>query len=168
MKRFVYLFGTLFLMCGSALAQSQPNDATIVRPPAVACPMIAKLCPDGTSVSPQGPNCEFPPCPGGGDGRMKVAPPGPPTTACTMDAKKCPDGSWVSRTGHNCEFAPCPGEKSDNGDATEDQHQDKNKGDSDSGGASSGSGNTGEEDAAPPIYVTPDKSPPAKGDSNGE
>jgi len=29
----------------------------------VACPMIAKLCPDGSSVSPKGPKCEFPACP---------------------------------------------------------------------------------------------------------
>jgi hypothetical protein len=29
----------------------------------VACPMIAKLCPDGSSVSPKGPNCEIPACP---------------------------------------------------------------------------------------------------------
>src|SRR5690349_9478695 len=105
MKRFVCLLGALFLIYRPALAQSQSHDAMVARPPAVACPMIAKLCSDGTSVSPQGPNCEFPPCPGGG--QMRIAPPGPPATVCTMEAKKCPDGSWVSRTAPNCEFAPC-------------------------------------------------------------
>lgn len=30
----------------------------------VACTMDAKLCPDGSSVGRQGPNCEFAPCPG--------------------------------------------------------------------------------------------------------
>jgi hypothetical protein len=33
-------------------------------PPGIACPAIAKLCPDGSYVSPQGPRCEFPACPG--------------------------------------------------------------------------------------------------------
>lgn len=28
-----------------------------------ACPMLAKLCPDGSSVVPTGPNCQFPACP---------------------------------------------------------------------------------------------------------
>lgn len=30
----------------------------------VACTMDAKLCPDGSAVGRQGPNCEFAPCPG--------------------------------------------------------------------------------------------------------
>lgn len=30
----------------------------------VFCTMDAKLCPDGSYVSRQGPNCEFAPCPG--------------------------------------------------------------------------------------------------------
>lgn len=42
----------------SVLAGSVTGDA-----PRVACPMIAKLCPNGTSVGPTGPNCEFAPCP---------------------------------------------------------------------------------------------------------
>lgn len=29
----------------------------------VVCPAIAKLCPDGTSVSPKGPKCEYQECP---------------------------------------------------------------------------------------------------------
>jgi hypothetical protein len=54
----------------------------------------AMLCPDGSSVSRGGPNCEFDPCP--------IA------TACPLDAMVCPDGSSVSRGGPNCEFDPCP------------------------------------------------------------
>ena len=46
------------------LLPSLPASAMMVRPTR-ACPMIAKLCPDGSSVSPTGPNCEFAPCPGG-------------------------------------------------------------------------------------------------------
>jgi hypothetical protein len=30
----------------------------------VACTMDAKMCPDGSAVGRQGPNCEFAPCPG--------------------------------------------------------------------------------------------------------
>lgn len=30
----------------------------------IACTMDAKMCPDGSYVSRQGPNCEFAPCPG--------------------------------------------------------------------------------------------------------
>src|SRR3989338_1561990 len=30
-----------------------------------ACPEDAKVCPDGTTVGREGPNCEFPECPGG-------------------------------------------------------------------------------------------------------
>lgn len=68
----------------------------------IACTEEAKLCPDGSSVVRQGPNCEFSECP---------ATKQPLQRACTMDAKICPDGSAVSRTGPNCEFAPCPEEK---------------------------------------------------------
>lgn len=31
---------------------------------AIACPMDAKICPDGSGVGRTGPNCEFAPCPG--------------------------------------------------------------------------------------------------------
>ena len=59
-----------------------------------ACQDDAKVCPDGTTLSRTGPNCEFPAC--------------PEPEVCTTDVKQCPDGSYVSRTGPNCEFAPCP------------------------------------------------------------
>lgn len=32
----------------------------------VACPMDARLCPDGTAVGRSGPDCSFAPCPGEG------------------------------------------------------------------------------------------------------
>lgn len=61
----------------------------------VACPTIAKECPDGSYVGPSGPDCAF------------VCPNDPP--ACTEEARQCPDGkTWVSRTGPKCEFAACP------------------------------------------------------------
>lgn len=34
------------------------------KPEQVACTMDAKLCPDGSYVGRQGPNCEFAACPG--------------------------------------------------------------------------------------------------------
>lgn len=70
------------------------------EPPAQACTMDAKICPDGSAVGRSGPDCEFAPCPE----------PATDTPACTKEAKVCPDGSAVGRTGPNCEFAPCPGE----------------------------------------------------------
>ncbi len=39
----------------------------------VACTMEAKICPDGSSVGRQGPNCEFAPCPGEGAGGSGVS-----------------------------------------------------------------------------------------------
>jgi len=54
--------------------------------------MEAKICPDGSAVGRQGPNCEFAPCQQG----------------CSKEAKTCPDGSVVGRQGPNCEFANCP------------------------------------------------------------
>ena len=35
----------------------------VVTPPPVVCPTVAKLCPDGTYVSPVPPTCQFPACP---------------------------------------------------------------------------------------------------------
>ena len=81
-----------------------PKQDTQPDPPKdepVTCSADAMVCPDGSSVGRQGPNCEFAPCPG-------PAPDEP--VACTMDAKLCPDGSSVGRQPPNCEFAPCPGE----------------------------------------------------------
>ncbi len=68
-----------------------------VTPEPVACTADAKLCPDGSYVGREGPNCEFAACPGE-----------QPNPGCTEEAKICPDGTTVVREGPNCAFAPCP------------------------------------------------------------
>ena len=83
--------------------QTEPAPNPPPQEGPVACTMDAKVCPDGSAVGRQGPNCEFAPCPG-------ETPEGEDPVACTKDAKVCPDGSAVGREGPNCEFAPCPGE----------------------------------------------------------
>lgn len=47
----------------SVLAWPFSAEAIVMRTPR-ACTMEAKICPDGSSVSRTGPNCEFAPCPG--------------------------------------------------------------------------------------------------------
>lgn len=43
---------------------ASPSSKTIKTPiSTVACTMEAKICPDGSSVGREGPNCEFTPCP---------------------------------------------------------------------------------------------------------
>lgn len=79
------------------------SNSTGGDPEPVFCTMDAKMCPDGSYVGRQGPNCEFAACPG--ETRSPAQP-----VACTMEAKICPDGSAVGRKGPNCEFAACPGE----------------------------------------------------------
>jgi len=90
----------------------------------MVCTEDARICPDGTAVGREGPDCEFAPCPGetGGD-----CPPDTMTCAdgqvlvrhgskcefpacgdCPADAMLCPDGTSVGRQGPDCEFAPCP------------------------------------------------------------
>jgi len=101
---------------------------------ATACTADAKICPDGSAVGRQGPNCEFAPCPpvmvgNDSDSHGCKASAGYSwcdlkqkclraweenctdatlPRACTEEAKICPDGSAVGRQGPNCEFAPCP------------------------------------------------------------
>jgi hypothetical protein len=72
-----------------------------------ACTEEAMICPDGSAVGREGPNCEFSPCPGGG-GAGQGGYGNPDAVACTKEAKMCPDGSAVGREGPDCEFAPCP------------------------------------------------------------
>ena len=67
----VLLLAALVFISFPALATDKP----------VACPMIAKQCPDGSSVSPQGPKCEMPACPTGGDARSQ----NPSDDNCTGD-----------------------------------------------------------------------------------
>lgn len=82
MKRYPRLIALLavcpLLMALKIATPAPKGDNAGTKPPAkeqmVACPMYAKLCPDGSSVSPQGPKCEVPACPGG-DGPVK-----PPVT----------------------------------------------------------------------------------------
>lgn len=78
-----------------ALALSLASSVHALSP--VACTMDAKMCPDGSYVGRQGPNCEFEACPG-------------EVQACTKELKICPDGTGVGRTGPNCAFEACPGE----------------------------------------------------------
>ncbi len=96
-------------------APSHPPSSPVTP---IACPTLAKLCPDGSSVSPIGPNCEFAPCPFvSGDTQPIVPTPKPAPTpvdagdtgvACTMDAKRCADGTYVGRVAPKCNFAACP------------------------------------------------------------
>ena len=69
----------------------------------VTCTLEAKICPDGSAVGRQGPDCEFAPCSGEEGEEVDSC-----AIACTKEAKVCPDGSSVGRTGPDCEFAPCP------------------------------------------------------------
>jgi hypothetical protein len=47
---------------GSGGSETNPPQGEPEGP--VACTMDAKVCPDGSAVGRQGPNCEFAPCPG--------------------------------------------------------------------------------------------------------
>lgn len=76
----------------------------------VFCTMDVMMCPDGSYVGRQAPNCEFAACPGSAASNPSPTPAPSEPVACTMDAKICPDGSAVGRQGPKCEFAPCPGE----------------------------------------------------------
>lgn len=79
-------------------------------PPAHQCTQEAKVCSDGvTTVTRQGPHCEFAACPG------ETSPPGhtlPNPGACSQEAKVCSDGvTTVTRQGPHCKFALCPDQK---------------------------------------------------------
>jgi len=48
-------------------SDTNTNSSTVTITPSqnqIVCTADAKLCPDGSAVSRQGPNCEFPQCPG--------------------------------------------------------------------------------------------------------
>ena len=67
-KTFVLIFCILVLVVGGILYLIYPTpqkygspNATSTQP--VACTLEAKMCPDGSYVGRQGPNCEFAPCP---------------------------------------------------------------------------------------------------------
>ncbi len=45
------------------MGSEETADSYSTNPQIFACPMDAKLCPDGTTLSRTGPSCQFPPCP---------------------------------------------------------------------------------------------------------
>ena len=74
MKQKSALFIALAIVAGACTKQAdtaKPDDGT------AACTEEAKVCPDGSSVSRSGPDCEFPACPGedqpAGDGALLFA-----------------------------------------------------------------------------------------------
>jgi hypothetical protein len=63
MKQKSALFLALAIVAGACTKQAdtaKPDDGT------AACTEEAKTCPDGSTVSRSGPDCEFPACPGEG------------------------------------------------------------------------------------------------------
>ena len=64
MKTYLWLLAALIPLSFPALAEEAP----------VACPMLAKICPDGSFVAPEGPKCKMAACPDGGDAKIPAAP----------------------------------------------------------------------------------------------
>jgi hypothetical protein len=121
------------IMCTVLACAPPPRDGDAGL---VACPALAKVCPDGSSVGPTGPNCEFPECPPPKEcipNPMECAqgyhvvytpqPPNCPVGQCVPDcdggacskvcpaiAELCPDGSSVSPQGPACTIPACPAE----------------------------------------------------------
>lgn len=62
-KTFAWILVILIIAFG--IWKFKTSDKVLIQPDEnVACTMEAKLCPDGSSVGRQGPNCEFSACPG--------------------------------------------------------------------------------------------------------
>jgi hypothetical protein len=95
------ILSAVLLTFGSNFAHSESTVTTsssgTVRP-TQACPMIAKICSDGSVAKYTGKGCETT-CP-------SVKPP----EACPKIAKICSDGSVAKYTGKGCETS-CPTEK---------------------------------------------------------
>ncbi len=111
----------LLLLALCAACEKKPPASAPPDGGDVVCTMDAKICPDGSAVGRTAPNCEFAPCPAGGEvvpedsgvepNPLTAHPDAPPPGhGCSKDAKKCPDGSVLARTGPSCEFPACPGE----------------------------------------------------------
>ena len=59
--------------CGDGICDAKEQEKTNLclqdcqktkeKTPVVICPADAKICPDGSAVGREGPNCEFAPCP---------------------------------------------------------------------------------------------------------
>jgi hypothetical protein len=66
MKAYTIIVLAVLVVAGIAYAYrvNSLKDQTEGIPPGVVCTMDAKLCPDGSYVGRQGPNCEFAQCPG--------------------------------------------------------------------------------------------------------
>ncbi|HEY9480731.1 MAG TPA: hypothetical protein VIR98_00690 [Candidatus Paceibacterota bacterium] len=64
MKIYITIVVLILLIAGITYAYRTHEPETQGIPPGVVCTMDAKLCPDGSYVGRQGPNCEFAQCPG--------------------------------------------------------------------------------------------------------
>ncbi len=67
-KRTAFILVSVFVVCavfiaGYVFGKNSYNPNSPVDNGGIACTEEAKLCPDGTAVGRQGPNCEFPECP---------------------------------------------------------------------------------------------------------
>ena len=64
-KNFVIVFTIIAFVVGVAfyVAYPTPDEYKAPEDEMVFCTMEAKLCPDGSYVGREGPNCEFAPCP---------------------------------------------------------------------------------------------------------
>lgn len=85
------------LCSATKLVKNAEEDLKLLEGDSVACTMDAKVCPDGSYVGRQGPNCEFAACPG---------------EAQNCSPYKCKDGTEVARCsedGHVINYfaAPC-------------------------------------------------------------
>lgn len=58
---FLFIVALILIIGGIYVAKKEVVAPT--APTSVACTMEAKLCPDGSAVGRQGPDCEFAPCP---------------------------------------------------------------------------------------------------------
>lgn len=104
----------------TTIAPDEPDSDESEEAPPVACTMELFVCPDGSTVGREGPDCEFPECPeeeAEGEEDQddeypveEIEPDTPPelAVACTLDVKICPDGTTLSREGVDCEFPECP------------------------------------------------------------
>ena len=86
--------------CNQCTCSAEGILCTIkVCPTPAPCPALAKVCSDGSTVSPTGPNCEFPACP-----------PGPPTPGpCPAFAIDCAKGTHPDPTkdANGCPVPKC-------------------------------------------------------------
>jgi OOP family OmpA-OmpF porin len=89
------------------LLTGQSGGGTPATGGGTGCTKDAKMCPDGSAVGRQGPDCEFAPCPGD---VTTEPPPAGDGVVCPQDVKECSDGSFVGREGPKCEFKACPGD----------------------------------------------------------